>query len=97
MAQTAAHNRNLRGKAGTSGSLLTLVVMDKVADPGSNTCRDWYFIAEQPAPEPHLAHPEGYAALRIVLVTVPRVGRSCKPFQDGFDGHLLHLTYTHYT
>ena len=21
--------------------------------------RDWYFIAEQPAPEPHLAHSEG--------------------------------------
>ena len=27
--------------------------------------RDWYFIAEQPAPAPHLAHPEGCAALRI--------------------------------
>jgi len=38
--------------------------------------RDWYFIAEQPAPAPHLAHAEGYAALRIVLVTVPRVSRS---------------------
>ena len=38
--------------------------------------RDWYFIAEQPAPAQHLAHPEGYAALRIVLVTVPRVSRS---------------------
>ena len=24
---------------------------------------DWYFIAEQPAPAPHLAHPEGRAAL----------------------------------
>ena len=35
--------------------------------------KDWYFIAKQPAPAPHLAHPEGYAALRIVLVTVPRV------------------------
>ena len=35
--------------------------------------RDWYLIAEQPAPAPHLAHPEGCAALRIVLVTVPRV------------------------
>ena len=41
------------------------------------TKRDWYFIAEQPAPAPHLAHPEGCAALRIVLVTVPRVRRSC--------------------
>jgi len=25
--------------------------------------RDWYFIAEQPAPAPHLARPEGRAAL----------------------------------
>ena len=40
--------------------------------------RDWCFIAEQPAPAPHLAHPEGCAALRIVLVTVPRVSRSCE-------------------
>ena len=40
--------------------------------------RDWYFIAEQPAPALHLAHPEGCAALRIVLVTVPRVIRSCE-------------------
>ena len=39
----------------------------------SVTQRDWYFIAEQPAPAPHLAHPEGCAALLIVLVTVPRV------------------------
>ena len=29
---------------------------------------DWHLLAEQPAP----AHPEGCAALRIVLVTVPR-------------------------
>ena len=28
---------------------------------------DWYFIAEQPAAAPHLARPEGCAALRIVL------------------------------
>ena len=52
--------------------------------------RDSYFIAEQPAPAPHLAHPEGCAALRIVLVTVPRVSRSCEHFPDGFDLHLLH-------
>jgi len=45
--------------------------------------RDWYFIAEQPAPAPHLAHPEGCAALRIVLVTVSRVSRSCEHFPDG--------------
>ena len=33
--------------------------------------RDWYVFAEQPALAPHLAHPGGCAALRIVLVTVP--------------------------
>ena len=33
----------------------------------------------------HLAHPEGCAALRIVLVTAPRVSRSCEHFPDGFD------------
>ena len=36
------------------------------------------FIAECPAPVPHLANPEECAALRIVLVTVPRVSRSCE-------------------
>ena len=56
---------------------------------GQSPPRDWYFIAEQPAPAPHLAHPEGCAALRIVLVTVPRVSRSCENFPDGFDLHLL--------
>ena len=43
--------------------------------------RDWYFIAEQPAPAPHLARPEGRAALRIVLVTALRVSRSCEHFR----------------
>ena len=42
-------------------------------------------IAEQPAPAPHLAHPEEYAALRIVPVNVPRVSRYCEHFSDGFD------------
>jgi len=42
--------------------------------------RDWYLTAVQPAPAPHLAHPEGCAAPRIVLVTVPRVSRSCEHF-----------------
>ena len=32
--------------------------------------RDWWCIAEQLAPAPHLAHPEGCADLCIVLVTV---------------------------
>jgi len=40
--------------------------------------RDCYFIAEQPAPAPHLAHPEGCATLHIGHVTVPRVSRSCE-------------------
>jgi hypothetical protein len=47
------------------------------------------FIAEQPAPSLHPAHPEGCAALRIVLLTVPRVSRSCEHFPDGFGLHLL--------
>ena len=41
--------------------------------------RDWYFIAEQPAPAPHLAHLEACAALRIVLLTVPRVSLDLEP------------------
>ena len=44
------------------------------AAPACVRVRDRYVIAEQPAPAPHLAHPEGCAALRIVLVTVPRAG-----------------------
>ena len=45
--------------------------------------RDFLFY-EQPAPASHFAHPEGCAALRIVLVTVPRTSRSCEHFPDGF-------------
>ena len=41
-----------------------------------------------PGPAPH-AHPEGYAALRIVPVTVPRASRACEHFPDRFDLHLL--------
>ena len=52
--------------------------------------RDWYVIAQKPAPAPHLAHPEGCAALRIVPVTMPRASRSGEHFPDGFDLHLLH-------
>ena len=52
------------------------------------------FIAEQPAPAPHRAHPEGCAALRIALATVPRVSRFCERFPDGFDLHLLRLCGT---
>ena len=51
--------------------------------------RDWYFMAEKPALVLHLAHPERCAALRIVLVAVPRVSRSCEIFPDGFDLHFI--------
>ena len=44
--------------------------------------KDWDLLAEQPAPAPHLAHPERCAALRIVLVTVPLVSRSHGRFCD---------------
>jgi hypothetical protein len=44
----------------------------------SESISDWYFISEQPAPAPHLAHSKECAALRAVLVAVPYVGRSCK-------------------
>ena len=54
--------------------------------------RDWYHIAEQPAPAPHLARPYGCDALCIVLATVPRVRRSCEHFSDGFDLHPLERT-----
>ena len=54
--------------------------------------RDWCFVAEKPAPAPHLQHPAGCAALRVVLVTVPRVSRSCEHFPDGFDLHLLEMS-----
>ena len=56
--------------------------------------RGWYFFAEQPAPAPHLTHPKRFAALRIVLVTAPRVSRSCEHFPDGFDLHLLRANMT---
>ena len=58
---------------------------------GNGLQRDWYFIAEQPAPAPHHAQLERFAALRIVRVTVPRVSRSCEHFPDGFDLQLLQM------
>ena len=61
-----------------------------VCEPGkSNVVRDWCFISEQAAPALHFAHPEGCAALRIVLVTVPRVSRFCEHFPNGFDLDVL--------
>ena len=44
--------------------------------------RDWYFIAEHPAPAPHLAHPEGCAALRINL-SYPAYTVQCAAFVIG--------------
>ena len=76
----------------------SLVYEDKSCHAGSklawtSTLHRDYFIAEQPSPTPHLANPEGCAALRIVLVTVPRVSRSCDHFPDGFDLHLLRAPF----
>ena len=42
---------------------------------------DWKFIAKEPASAPHM--------LRIMPRTVPRVGRSCEHFPDGFELHLI--------
>ena len=56
--------------------------------------RDWYLIAEQPAPAPNLAHPEGWAALLIVLVTASRVSRTGEHFPDRLDLHLLLMAST---
>jgi hypothetical protein len=41
-----------------------------------------------------MPHPEGCAALCIVLVTMPHVGRACEHFPDGFEFQLLHATVT---
>ena len=49
---------------------------------------DWYLMAEQPAPALHRARPDGRAAPRFALVTVPRVGRSCELFPNGSDLNL---------
>ena len=53
--------------------------------------RDWYSIAEQAAPAPHLAHPRECAAFCIALATVPRIRCSCEHFPDGFDLQLLRV------
>jgi len=42
-----------------------------------------------PAPAPQFAHPKRHAALRIVLLTVPRVSRSGGHLLDEFDLHLV--------
>jgi len=44
---------------------LALSLLPELDLRGPRPCqREWYVIAEQPAPAPHLAHPEGCAALR---------------------------------
>ena len=48
------------------------------------------FYCRNPASAPHLAHPEGCAAVRIVLVTVPRVSHTREHFPVRFDLRLLH-------
>jgi len=86
-------NRNRRFdatlRAGVGDELLAVVQLLQRQQRRLEGCRDSYFIAEQPAPAPHLAHPERCAALFIVLFTVSRVSRSCENFPDGFDLHLL--------
>ena len=54
----------------------------------SRSEKDWYFMAEQPAPAPHRARPDGRAAPCFVLFTLPRVSRSCELFPNGSDLHL---------
>ena len=60
-------------------------------------------LPKKPAPAPHLAHPDGRAALRIVLVTVPRVSRSCEHFPVRQQCHtpslstVLHQAHTHHS
>ena len=51
--------------------------------------------AEESVTAPHLAHPEGCAALRIVLVAVPRISRSREHFPGGFDQRLLYFERHH--
>ena len=71
------------------GSVFVESLVFRVQRLGLWVQRDWYLISGQPAPAPHLAHPEVCAALRIVPVNVPRVSRSCDHFPEGFDLHLL--------
>jgi len=46
--------------------------------------RDWYLIAEQPAPAPQLARPEGRAALR----TCANYCAPCQPLWRAFPGRI---------
>ena len=75
------------------GKLLAKILAACILPP--TIPRDWYSIAERPAPAPHLAHPEGCAALRIVLLTAPRVSCYFENFPDRFDLHLLPTSPDH--
>ena len=78
------------GSAAYNWGVFAYVFLSEI--PVLSAERDWYFNAEQPAPAPLLAHPEECAAPRIVLVTVPRVSRSCEHFrcpQCGAGGRTL--------
>ena len=82
--ERAARN-GLYGELGVR-SLTQCIYSNNVGDLNE---RDWYFIAKQPAPAPHLhIQRDGRATLRIVIVTLPCVGRSCEHFSDGFHLHL---------
>ena len=70
---------------GAKGAPIATMIASLPIPPGVQG--DWYFVAEQPAPAPHLAHPERCATLRIVLVTLPRVSRSCE--HSGVQRHPL--------
>ena len=50
--------------------------------------RDWYFIAEQPAPAPHLARPEG----RVATSHAPKNMLSCLVMRlKAAQGYLAHM------
>ena len=62
----------------------TTGIQDTDGESGGGS-RDWYFNAQKSALAPHRARPERRAALRIVLITVPRVNRSYEHFSHRFN------------
>ena len=62
-------------------NLLFLITYQNIKLTCGHCGKFWYLVAEKPAPAAHLAHPEGCAALRIVLVTAP-----CLPLLQAFSG-----------
>ena len=62
--------------------------------------RDWYFIAEQPAPAPHLAPPEGPAALthmRSLLCSVSAALARCFRMDSISTSYLLEIALPYST